>query len=211
MPWYNRSMDNDATKVQAQEANAEDAKHLQALAAGNKYALEALFDKYQSTIYQTAVGITNDPQLAEEVLQDTFFRLYRNAHRLDGSLPLAPWLYRVAINLCYTRLKSLRAWTDSFHLLAERLFVPAHTLPERAAERNDVHELVHSTLAELDPKHRAVLVLYYLHDYGIGEIAEIVGVPEGTVKSRLFHARKLLKARLEQRYGDVDLLVPEPV
>ncbi|MBA3943676.1 MAG: RNA polymerase sigma factor [Herpetosiphonaceae bacterium] len=193
----------------AQSIN-EDAVHLRALAAGNKNALEALFDRYQATVYQTAVAITRDPQLAEEVLQDTFFRLYKTAHRLDTSLPLAPWLYRVAINLCYTRLKSLRAWTDSFHLLAERLFVPAHTLPERAAERNDVHDLVHSTLAELEPKHRAVLVLYYLHDYSIGEISEIVGVPAGTVKSRLFHARKLLKARLEQRYGDADLLLPDP-
>ncbi len=188
----------------------EDAVHLRALAAGNKNALEALFDRYQATVYQTAVSITRDPQLAEEVLQDTFFRLYKTAHRLDTSLPLAPWLYRVAINLCYTRLKSLRNWTDSFHLLAERLFVPAHTLPERAAERHDVHDLVHSTLAELEPKHRAVLVLYYLHDYSISEIAEIVGVPAGTVKSRLFHARKLLKVRLEQRYGDADLLLPDP-
>lgn len=189
----------------------QDAAHLAAVAQGDMLALEGLFLKYQSTVYQTALGVTRDPQVAEEVLQDTFFRLYRNAGRLDGSLPLAPWLYRVAINLCYNRLKGLRAWTDSFHELAERLFTPSSTSPERAAERNELQALVQSALAELDPKHRAVLVLYYLHDYAVHEIAEITGVPEGTVKSRLYHARKLLRQRLEQRYGASDLLMPDPI
>lgn len=189
----------------------QDAARLAAVAQGDMLALEALFLKYQSAVYQTALGVTRDPQVAEEVLQDTFFRLYRHAGRLDGSLPLAPWLYRVAINLCYNRLKGLRAWTDSFHELAERLFTPNSTSPERAAERNELQALVQSALLELDPKHRAVLVLYYLHDYAVHEIAEITSVPEGTVKSRLYHARKLLRQRLEQRYGASDLLMPDPI
>lgn len=192
------------------DALAEDAARLVAVAHGDMTALEALFQKYQSTVYQTALGVTRDPQVAEEVLQDTFFRLYRHAGRLDGSLPLAPWLYRVAINLCYNRLKGLRAWTDSFHDLAERLFSPSSFSPERAAERNELQALVQAALTELDPKHRAVLVLYYLHDYTVQEIADITGVPDGTVKSRLFHARKLLRQYLEQRYGSNDLLAPDP-
>ncbi len=191
-------------------AIAEDAARLTAIAQGDMRALESLFLKYQAAVYQTALGVTRDPQVAEEVLQDTFFRLYRHAGRLDGSLPLAPWLYRVAINLCYNRLKGLRAWTDSFHELAERLFTPSSASPERAAELNELQALVQSALAELDPKHRAVLVLYYLHDYAVHEIAEIAAVPEGTVKSRLFHARKLLRQYLEQRYGATELLVPDP-
>ncbi len=194
-----------------QNAPRDDAACLAAVAAGDMQALEQLFRKYQAPVYQTALGITRDPSIAEEVLQDTFFRLYRHAGRLDGSLPLAPWLYRVAINLCYNRLKGLRAWTDSFHELAERLFMPSTASPERSAERNELQALVQQALAELDPKHRAVLVLYYLHEYSVQEIAEITGVPEGTVKSRLFHARKLLRQHLEQRYGVSDLLVPDPI
>ena len=189
---------------------AEDAGRLRAIAQGDMHALEALFRKYQASVYQTALGVTRDPQVAEEVLQDTFYRLYRYAGRLDGSLPLAPWLYRVSINLCYNRLKSLRAWTDSFHELAERLFSPSSTSPERTAERNELQALVQAALGTLDAKHRVVLVLYYLHDYAVNEIAEITGVPEGTVKSRLFHARKLLRQHLEQQYGLNDLLFPDP-
>lgn len=193
------------------DALAQDAAHLAAVSSGDTRALEALFLKYQSSVYQTALGVTRDPQVAEEVMQDTFFRLYRYADRLDGSLPLAPWLYRVSINLCYNRLKSLRAWTDSFHELAERLFTPSSSSPERAAERNELQELVQAALRELDTKHRAVLVLYYLHDYSVQEIADITGVPDGTVKSRLFHARKLLRRRLEQRFDTPELLVPDPI
>lgn len=196
----------------AEESNglAEDAARLGAVARGDMHALEALFRKYQAGVYQTALGVTRDPQVAEEVLQDTFFRLYRYAGRLDGSLPLAPWLYRVAINLCYNRLKGLRAWTDSFHELAERLFMPSSASPERAAERNELQEVVQAALADLDVKHRVVLVLYYLNDYSVQEIASIIAVPEGTVKSRLFHARKLMRQRLEQRYQSGDLLLPDP-
>ncbi len=190
---------------------AEDAALVAAVAQGDMGALEALFNKYQTSVYQTAYGVTRDAHLAEEVLQDTFFRLYRYADRINGELPLAPWLYRVTINLCYNRLKGLRAWTDSFHELAERLFAPQHQSPERAAEQNELQTLLQAALADLDPKHRAVLVLYYLHDYGVSEIAAVVGVPEGTVKSRLFHARKVLKQRLEQCYGASDLLLPDPM
>src|SRR3712207_9529393 len=92
----------------------EDAALLAAIVGGDLAALETLFLKHQSKVYQTALGVTRDPQIAEEVLQDTFFRLYRYADRLDGSQPLAPWLHRVTVNLCCTRLRGLRAWTDSF-------------------------------------------------------------------------------------------------
>ncbi len=190
---------------------AEDAALVTAVAQGDMQALEALFTKYQASVYQTAFGVTRDVQVAEEVLQDTFFRLYRYADRINGELPLAPWLYRVTINLCYNRLKGLRAWTDSFHELAERLFAPYHQSPERAAEQNELQALLQTALTDLEPKHRAVLVLRYLHEYSVAEIAEIMGLPEGTVKSRLFHARKVLKQRLEQDYGTPDLLLPDPV
>lgn len=190
---------------------AEDAALIAALVVGDMTALETLFNKYQSSVYQTAYGVMRDAQVAEEVLQDVFFRLYRFADKINVALPLAPWLYRVTINLCYNRLKGLRMWADSFHELAERLFAPQHQSPERAAEQHECQAVLQNALRELDPKQRAVLVLRYLHDYNIAEIAQILGLPEGTVKSRLFHARKVLRQRLEHSYGAPDLLLPDPV
>jgi RNA polymerase sigma-70 factor (ECF subfamily) len=196
---------------QSNDSCTEDAVLLTAVHCGDMRALEALFHKYQTKIYQTALGVTRDPHMAEEVLQDTFFRLYRHAGRLDASQPLGPWLHRVTINLCYTRLKRWRLWTDSFHSLADRFFSPLSQSPERTAENNELQVLLQAALEQLDPKHRAVLILYYLHDYSLTEIANIVDVPVGTVKSRLFHARKLLKHQLEARYGSTELLLPDPL
>lgn len=176
-----------------------DAELLAATCAGDMLALQTLFERYRHVMYQTALGITRQPEIAEEVVQDCFYRLYRYAAKLDSSLPLAPWLYRVTVNLCYSRLKRRRRrpWTESFHALAERLKAGPRSTPEHVAEQHELQGIVRATLNQLSPHHRAVLVLHYFHEYSVAEIADILETPEGTVKSRLFYARKLLKAQLE--------------
>lgn len=179
-----------------------DAELLRQAAGGDLAALERLFIRYQRQIYQLALGVTRDVETAEEILQDTFYRLHKHAANLDGSTPLLPWLYRVAANLSYNQARRRRPWTEPFHALAERLFAPARRSPEQMAEQHELQAIVRKTIEELPPNHRAVLVLHYLHDYSISEVASILECPEGTVKSRLHHARKLLKARLLRRYGE---------
>jgi len=183
-----------------------DALLLRQIAQGQLAALEQLFARYQRQIYQLAFGITRDAGTAEEVLQDTFYRLHVHAAELDGSLPLLPWLYRVAANLAYNQARRRGFWSEPFHALAERLRAPARRSPEHIAEQHELQAIVHSVLDDLPPNHRAVLVLHYLQDYSIPEIAAIFDCPEGTVKSRLHHARKLLKAQLQRRYGGVAIL-----
>ena len=184
----------------------EDARLLDQVARGDLRALERLFARYQRPIYQLALGVTRDAQTAEEVLQDTFYRLYTHAGRLDGAQPLLPWLYRVAVNLSYNQARRRRYWTEPLHALAERLRLPARRTPEHIAERRELQTLVRAILDALSPNHRAVLVLHYMHEYSIQEIAEILDCPEGTIKSRLHHARKLLKDQLERRYGGAAIL-----
>jgi RNA polymerase sigma-70 factor, ECF subfamily len=185
-----------------------DAELLRQAAAGDLAALERLFMRYQRQIYQLALGVTRDVETAEEILQDTFYRLYKHAANLDGSTPLLPWLYRVAANLSYNQARR-RLWTVPFHALAERLFAPTRRSPEQIAEQHELQVIVRRTIEELSPNHRAVLVLHYLHDYSIPEVASILECPEGTVKSRLHHARKLLKARLLRRYGEAAPLLDQ--
>jgi RNA polymerase sigma-70 factor (ECF subfamily) len=176
------------------------------VAQGQFTALEQLFARYQRQVFQLAHGITRDPETAEEILQDTFYRLYSHAAQLDASLPILPWLYRVAANLAYNQARRRGGWSESFHSLAERLFVPALRSPEHIAEQRELQAIVRGLLDELPPNHRAVLVLHYLQDYSIPEIAAILDCPEGTVKSRLHHARKLLKGYLQRRYGGAAIL-----
>ncbi|HEX9373696.1 MAG TPA: sigma-70 family RNA polymerase sigma factor [Roseiflexaceae bacterium] len=179
------------------------------VAQGQIAALEQLFVCYQRQVYQLALGITRDAETAEEVLQDTFYRLYLHAAQIDDSLPLLPWLYRVAANLAYNRARRRTFWSEPFHTLAERLWAPARRSPEQVAEQHELQALVRALLDELPPHHRAVLVLHYLQDYSIPEIAGILDCPEGTVKSRLHHARKRLRGRLQQRYGGAAVLLDQ--
>jgi RNA polymerase sigma-70 factor (ECF subfamily) len=188
---------------------SDDALLLQQIDEGQIAALEQLFNRYQLPIYQLALGITRNAETAEEVLQDTFYRLHIHAGKLDGSLPLLPWLYRVAANLAYNQARRRSFWNEPFHALAERLRAPARREPEHIAEQHELQQIVRAMLDELPPNHRAVLVLHYLQDYSIPEIAEIFDCPEGTVKSRLHHARKLLKARLQRRYGGATVLIDQ--
>jgi RNA polymerase sigma-70 factor (ECF subfamily) len=183
------------------EQSGDDADLIRQVSQGQLAALEQLFARYQRQIYQLAHGITRDAETAEEVLQDTFYRLYSNAGTLDAALPLLPWLYRVAANLSYNQARRRGVWSEPFHALAERLRAPARRQPEQLAEQHELQATVRTLIGQLPPHHRAVLVLHYLHDYSIPEIAAILDCPEGTVKSRLHHARKLLRGYLQRRYG----------
>lgn len=209
---YRQVVDDEVRDTRMNETGQHndegDAATLQAIALGRLDALETVFARYQRQVYQLALGITRDAETAEEVLQDTFYRLYRHAGNLDGTQPLLPWLYRVAANLSYNCARRQRLWHEPFHALAERLLAPARRSPEQIAERHELQAVVRAVLDDLPPNHRAVLVLHYLEDHSIPEIAAILDCPEGTVKSRLHHARKLLKAQLQRRYGG-SAIVPD--
>ncbi|MBZ0287267.1 MAG: RNA polymerase sigma factor, partial [Anaerolineae bacterium] len=89
--------------VQAPEPSDEsDAELIARLRANDLDALGTLFDRYYTQVYRTAIAITHDNAVADDITQDCFLRLHRYANRIDTSLPLAPWLYRVTVNLSYT-------------------------------------------------------------------------------------------------------------
>jgi len=139
----------------------------------------------------------------EDVVQEAFIKFSREQPPPANVLP---WLYRVAANLAYNQARRRSFWGEPFHALAERLSAPALRSPEHIAEQHEMQAIVRSVLDDLPPNHRAVLVLHYLQDYSIPEIATIFDCPEGTVKSRLHYARKLLKAQLQRHYGGAAIL-----
>jgi RNA polymerase sigma-70 factor (ECF subfamily) len=193
------------------QASGYDALLLAQVVQGEVVALEKLFLAYQERVYQLAVGITRDAETAEEVVQDTFYRLYLNARRIDPNLPLLPWLYRVAANLSYNCARAHRRWSSAVQRFTDSIRDSSGSSPEWLAEQHELQTIVRQTLDSLPPRHRAVLVLHYVHDYNIVEIAAILNCPQGTVKSRLYHARKLLRDQLEQHYGFTAPLLPDIV
>jgi RNA polymerase sigma-70 factor, ECF subfamily len=167
-------------------------------------ALGELYELYKDAVYRIALAITRDKHAAEDILQECFVRLYQYADSIDTERPLKPWLYRVVVNLSYdwfSRKPALQPLDDVLEWLSELpSFFPA---PDHSAEERELHKMVREVIAELPVTHQAVVVLFYLENLTVEEVAEVVELPVGTVKSRLYHARKRLRDALVQRQRPV--------
>lgn len=173
-----------------------DAPLILRLQAGDLEALGELYDRHRMVVYRTALAILRDPDVAEDILQEVFLRLNAYAASVKPDLPLAPWLYRVTINLSYTWF-SRRRWLAPLDEFLEQLIGPARNHPEPAAQQHDDRAVMQRAIDALPFNQRVVVILHYLNDLSLQEIAEVLKCPVGTVKSRLYYAREGLRQQLE--------------
>ncbi len=169
------------------------------LRRGDVEALGELYEKYKERVFRTALAITRDQGAAEDILQECFLRLFTHADRVRADMPLEPWLYRVTVNLSYTWARRRQQGGGMVGNLLDRLVAPLYLLPERVVEQLEEQETVRRVLEELPLAHRVVVVLFYLEGLDLKEIADILEIPEGTVKSRLHYARETLRELLTER------------
>jgi RNA polymerase sigma-70 factor (ECF subfamily) len=177
-----------------------DDRDLVALARSHDIpAFETLYARHKAPLYRTALAITRERGAAEELLQETFLRAYRHLDRieLETGASLRPWLHRIVINLAYDWAARRRRSAAPLESVLDRLATAGSLSPERQAERGEQSRVVDDAVAGLEFRHRIVIILYYLHDMDLSEIAELLNVPEGTVKSRLYYGRIKLRAVLE--------------
>ena len=173
---------------------------------GDLEALGELYERYKTTVYRTALAITRDGRAAEDILQEAFLRVYTYADRIDETLPLGPWLYRVTVNLAYSWTSRVKRWWYVLQDTLDRWASPAQWHPEALTEEQEWRQALQQAIDALPPRHRVVITLYYLQGLDLKEIAQVVGVPEGTVKSRLHYARESLRKAVLDRERR---LVPE--
>ncbi|NIS81367.1 MAG: sigma-70 family RNA polymerase sigma factor [Anaerolineales bacterium] len=166
------------------------------LQSGDLNALGVLFDRHRHLVYRTALAITNDAEVASDLLQDVFLRIHRFSHRIDPKRPFEPWLYRVTTNLAYSWMKRRNRLTRCLKEMAEWLSRERRPTPHHIAERDEEWRWVQQAVATLPLAQRVVVVLYYVNDLSLQEIAEILDIPVGTVKSRLHYGRRALKKHL---------------
>ena len=162
-------------------------------------ALGELYERHKSKVYRTAIAITHDERMAEDVLQEAFLRVYRYADSFDQSQPFEPWLYRITVNLCYSWTNRAKRWVNFFQDAVERLKSPARLNPETVTEKREQWSVLRQAIDGLPDAQRMVVILYYLEGLSLREIAYIMRIPEGTVKSRLYYARKKLRAIMTER------------
>ena len=192
----------------SESSDAELIRHLQ---RHNLEALGYLYDRYQRLVYRTALGITGDVDAAADLLQDVFLRLHRFAHHVDITRPLEPWLYRMTANLSYSWIKRHRHWTHSIEEIAEWFTGGKRNPAVQQVEQNEEWEQLRRAIQSLPVTHRAVVVMYYVNDLSLQEIAEVLELPLGTVKSRLHYGRQALKSylgRLDKGLTDVQAAAP---
>jgi len=154
--------------------------------AGDRGAYRTVLEAVQKLAYNIAWRLTWNASDAEDATQEVFLRLFRNFPQYDPEQPFLPWFRRLATN-CVLNWKEKRRPT---YELPEQLAVHDSAPPDSSAR-------LHQAIRELPPEYQACVTLKYLEDLGVGEIAQSLQVPVGTVKTWLFRAREMLVQKLK--------------
>jgi RNA polymerase sigma factor (sigma-70 family) len=176
--------------------------------AGNRKAFETLIERHQRLVSHFVFRLIDNPEDREDVCQDVFLKVYENLRGFKFESKLSTWIARIAYNTCLNHLakKKLPLFDDLTSDERSLDAVPGNASgPHELAQGKELGMLLRSEIDKLPVHYRTVLTLYHLDQMSYSEIGEIMSLPEGTVKSHLFRARKLLKARLIVKYQPEDL------
>jgi RNA polymerase sigma-70 factor (ECF subfamily) len=194
-----------------------DRELLQAVLAGDGTAYRGLVEKYQTRVYGMVFGMLRNREDARDVTQEAFVKAYRSldSFRLESSF--YTWIYRIAMNLAidFTRKRKRRETTSYDEAIGARgedgAIAEAHHEdgPARQLERKRLFSKIMDAMQELPEDQREVILLRELEGLQYKEIADVMGIPEGTVMSRLFYARKKLQKLLSSDHAP-DTREPNP-
>ena len=160
------------------------------IAGGDQPALRTLIVRHQQLLFRYLVRITRDPTLAKDLLNDVFFEVWLQAAKFEARSAVSTWLLGIG------RLKALaalrrRTCSELNDSTTSTIVDPADN-PEIALQKKNNDEVLRQCIAALSPAQGQVINLVYYHEKSVSEVAEIIGIPEATVKSRMFYARKQL-------------------
>lgn len=181
----------------------------QRIAQGERGAYEEFIDRYGARVHNLVRRTVPNTADAEDVTQEIFLDLYRSLSSFRGDSTLATWVYRVALNHCLRHRERQGPPLDSLESIEHE---PADLSPDpaRYAVRGELAGQVREALDELSHLHRDVIILHELHGLTYRECADVLGVPVGTVKSRLANAFRCLRASLGSYVlGDAAPRLPE--
>ena len=176
-------------------------------------AYEALLDRFQQPVYSLIYRLVDDPSEAADVVQEVFLKVFRSIGQFKGNSSLKTWIYRIAYNEAWNHRRwftrhrkqevGLERESDESFSYQEVLEDNARSAFDLVAD-SETHELIEAALAELNPVFRGAVILRDIEELSYEEIAEVLGVSLGTVKSRILRGRDALRKVLSSR------LKPEP-
>ena len=191
--------------------DADDRQLVEQARQGDQAAFRTLVERHQRKIHALALTMLKDPDAARDVVQDAFIKAYRSLGAFEGNSGFYTWLYRIAVNLCIDRQRRAKRFAHhefddgiahedegGFEVSPHRLgFDPARALTDR-----EIRDRVTAALAQLSPIHRTVILLREVEGLSYKEIAEAMEVSQGTIMSRLFHARRRMQEILRPLVDD---------
>lgn len=172
---------------------ADDVALIEQYLAGDVAAFDSLMRAHEDRVFSICLRMLRDREAALDAVQETFITVFRKADRFAGRSAFSTWLYRVAVNTCYdvgrrTRRKNTDALPEGFD--------PSDPAAADGYESADIRPEIEAALAALPAEFRAAVVLADLEGLALETVAEAIGVPIGTVKSRVFRGRRLLAESL---------------
>lgn len=196
------------------EARQEELQLVERCRRGDRQAFRTLVDRYQRKVYALALGFVRDPDQAYDISQEAFLKVYRHLGSFQGTSSFYTWVYRITVNLCIDHRRKAGRGSGTHAEFDERIVheevgSPADQLspqrlgfdPARALHNSELREKIVAALEKLSEQHRAVLLLREVDGLSYKEISDVMECPEGTVMSRLFHARKQMQELLREFAG----------
>jgi RNA polymerase sigma-70 factor (ECF subfamily) len=179
-----------AALARAVQGTTSEETIIKRIADGDRLAMRALFARHRVPLYRFVLRMVRDPALSEDILSDVFLDVWRQAQRFEARSAVATWLLGIAR---FKALSALRRRTDA-DLDDEMLstIVDSADDPELVLQKKHRAELLRRAVASLSPEQGEIIDLVYYHEKSVSEVAGIVGIPESTVKTRMFYARKRL-------------------
>lgn len=168
--------------------------------SGDREALDELLEAVQESLYRYIFRLVGASSLAEDILQEVFIRIYRKLRWLREPELFRPWAYRIASREAFKHLKRERRWEEQVRDESTLEAIPAQSSEE--SYEPELIEHLPALIARVSPASRAVLILHYLNEMPLAEVAAVLGIALGTVKSRLAYGLESLRSAIgEQRSG----------
>ncbi|MBO5032894.1 MAG: RNA polymerase sigma factor [Lachnospiraceae bacterium] len=164
---------------------------------GDRYAFEQLYNKYRASVYRTACLISGNTQDGEDITQETFVKAFLHCRELKANTAFRYWLFKILNRTAWQLLNSKKTELPDEHIL-DKADAHGTLLTEDFLLQREQQNEVWQAVMKLNYKLRLIVVLYYYNELPTKQIAKITGCYEGTVKSRLFTARKRLKQLLPE-------------
>lgn len=184
---------------------------LRGVLQGDRKAFETLVFRYQSKVYRLAMGVTHNAQDAEEILQEVFLKVYQNLAEFEGKSAFSSWLYRIALNTTYMKLRERRgASLVSLDEVANQLEdisldqeAEWSSRPDEQLHTSEAFAIIEKAVEKLPEEFKSVLILRDIEGFTNEEVGEILDLSVPAVKSRLHRARLILRQRLDDFYRQV--------